>query len=120
MDTTLNTVGIEPQIVHNDLASRAVVSNRSQAHVARKAAAGPVSSFDSEAVQKITEKIQHNIDRMNVSLRFSTYGKDDDRTSVTVVEKETGKVVREIPAEEVQRLQERMEEVIGLIFNGNA
>jgi flagellar protein FlaG len=69
---------------------------------------------------EMTERIQGHLDRMSISLRFSTYGKDNEKISVTVYEKDTGKVIREIPPEEFQRLNEKMEEVIGLIFNGNA
>ena len=94
MDTTLNAIGIEPHLAPDDIASRVVVSRRSQASTTRKAPAGPVKSIDSKAAEEITKRIQHNIDRMNVSLKFSTYGKENDRMSVTVVEKKSGKVVR--------------------------
>ena len=120
MDTTLNTIGNDPHLVPDDLAAKAVVSRRDPASAAGKAPSESVKSSGLQSAQDIAKRIQRNIDRMDVSLKFSTYGKDKDKMSVTVVEKKSGKIVREIPAEEVQRLQERMEEVIGLIFNGNA
>ena len=37
---------------------------------------------------------------------------------IIVTDKETGKVIRQIPQEEMIRLSDKMEEFIGMIFNG--
>ena len=37
--------------------------------------------------------------------------------SVIVTDKDTGKVIREIPPKEIQDLQTKLGELIGLIFN---
>ncbi len=74
-------------------------------------------TVNKETVKKVAENIQKNLDSMNISLAFSTYGEDDKKIAVTVTEKETGKVIREIPSEEVQRLATKMEEMAGMIFN---
>jgi flagellar protein FlaG len=68
-------------------------------------------------VKEMTEKIQEYLDNRDVNIAFSTYGRKNEKISVTVTEKETGKVIREIPAEELQRLSLRMEELMGMIFN---
>ena len=75
-------------------------------------------TVDNEAVKQLAENIQKNLDSMSINLAFSTYGKDGEKIAVTVTEKETGKVIREIPSEEVQRLTVKMEEMVGMIFNG--
>ena len=71
---------------------------------------------DDQVIQELVAKIQeqHN----NISLSFSTYGKKNEKISVTVSEKETGKVIREIPPEEIQQLSGKMEEMLGMLFNG--
>ncbi|MBN2688598.1 MAG: flagellar protein FlaG [Deltaproteobacteria bacterium] len=71
-------------------------------------------------VKEMTEKIQEYLDNRDVNIAFSTYGRKNEKISVTVTEKETGKVIREIPAEELQRLSLRMEELMGMIFNDQA
>ena len=58
------------------------------------------------------------MDRMNIKITFSTYGEKSRRTAVTVSEKETGKVIRKIPPEDLQQLHVKMEELAGMIFNG--
>lgn len=73
--------------------------------------------LNKQEVENLAEKIQSCLDRMNISLNFSTYGKNDERTAVTVTEKETGKKIREIPSEELQQLYLKMNELTGILFN---
>ena len=120
MDTAINPVTIEPLMGANDSSIRIPASSRKAAPETSKKASNILEFMDIETTQRVTEKIQGYLDRMNVSLKFSTYGEKNNKISVTVVEKKSGKVVREIPPEEFQRLQTRIEEVIGLIFNGKA
>lgn len=74
-------------------------------------------SVDNQQVRELTEKLQGYVDKMNINIAFSTYG-GSRKTAVTVSEKETGKLIREIPPEELQRLHVKMEELAGMIFNG--
>jgi flagellar protein FlaG len=57
---------------------------------------------------------------MNISLSFSTYGKQNDEISVTVTDRDTGKIIREIPPKDIQDLQTKLGELIGLIFDHSA
>lgn len=70
-----------------------------------------------ETVQQIVEKMQEQIDSMSVSLQYSTYGRNGERTAVAIVNKETGELIREIPTEELQKLYTKMSELAGMIFN---
>ena len=73
--------------------------------------------LNKQEIKHLTEKVQNCLDKVNINLKFSTYGKDDERTAVAVVEKETGKVIREIPPEELQQLYLKMGELVGMFFN---
>ncbi|RLB94803.1 MAG: hypothetical protein DRH26_00255 [Deltaproteobacteria bacterium] len=73
--------------------------------------------LNKQEVKILTEKIQDSLDRMNINLNFSTYGENDERTAVTVTEKESGKEIREIPSEELQQLYLKMNELTGILFN---
>ena len=75
------------------------------------------SAPSGETVKKMTSMIQESLDSMNINISFSTYGTNSERISVVVKDKETGEVIREMPAEELQRLHVKMEELMGLIFN---
>lgn len=76
---------------------------------------GPVNN---QQARELVEKLQGYIDRMNINLAFSTYGEKSKKTAITVSEKETGKLIRKIPPEELQRLHVKMEELAGMLFNG--
>jgi flagellar protein FlaG len=81
-----------------------------------QAAGGDVNSAQ---VKQMVADMQGQIDSMNVSLQFSLYGENDNKIAVKVVNKDTGNVIREIPAKEMQALQSKMSELVGMIFNEN-
>jgi flagellar protein FlaG len=85
-------------------------------------AKAPVESaaLSSDAVKQLLAQIQGQLESMNISLSFSRYGKNGDSISVVVTEKNTGKVIREIPPKELQNLYTKLGELIGLIFNHSA
>lgn len=68
-----------------------------------------------EAVARLNDTVQ-SIQRQ---LQFSV---DDDsgETIVKVVDRETDKVIRQIPAEEVLKMKENLREIHGLLFNTEA
>jgi flagellar protein FlaG len=68
-------------------------------------------------IKQMIEKMQDQIVNMNVSLQYSTYGDKGEKIAVTVVNKETGQVVREIPSKEIQNLYVKMNELAGIMFN---
>ncbi|MCL5807305.1 MAG: flagellar protein FlaG [Deltaproteobacteria bacterium] len=75
------------------------------------------AEVNNEKMRQMIESMQEQIDSMNVSLQYSTYGERGEKISVTVVNKDTGEVVREIPAKELQSLYAKMSELAGMIFN---
>jgi uncharacterized FlaG/YvyC family protein len=52
---------------------------------------------------------------VNRSLKYRVY--DKNRIAVTVVDKKSGEIIREIPPENLQKLSERMHETIGKFFD---
>jgi uncharacterized FlaG/YvyC family protein len=70
-----------------------------------------------EDVKRMIDEMQSNIKRMNVNLTFSTYGDHGEKVAVIVSDDETGEVIREIPAKEIQNLYGKMSELAGIIFN---
>ncbi len=79
----------------------------------------PAQPMSSEAAAKLVEEIQKKIDSINVGLTFSTYGQNHN-IAVTVIEKNSGDVIREIPPKELQQLADKLDEMIGLIFSKSA
>ena len=72
------------------------------------------------AARALTDEIQERMNKNSISLSFSTYGSGNHKISVTVTDKDTGEVIREIPSEELQRLSGKMEELVGMVFDGRA
>jgi flagellar protein FlaG len=81
-----------------------------------KAQGGSASASPTE-LKQIVEQMQSQLESMNVSVQYSVYGDKDDKVAVKVVDKDTGKVIREIPPKEIQALQDKMSELVGLIFD---
>jgi flagellar protein FlaG len=68
-------------------------------------------------LKQVVEQIQGQLDSMNISLQYSVYGDNDSKIAVKVVDRDTGKVIREIPSKEMQALQTKMRELVGMIFD---
>jgi flagellar protein FlaG len=90
-----------------------LVNNSSQAGQAPGGDA-PVSPAE---LKQAVEQIQGQLDSMNISLQYSVYGENENKIAVKVVDRDTGKVIREIPAKEMQALQVKMSELVGMIFD---
>lgn len=82
----------------------------------RDQAAGAASVGNVQIRQMVAE-MQSQISRMSVSLEFSTYGERGEKIAVVVADKQTGEVIREIPAKEIQNLYAKMTELAGILFN---
>jgi flagellar protein FlaG len=77
-------------------------------------------SAEKERMKQMLQEMQSQIDSMNVSLEFSTYGENGNKIAVVVTDKDTGEVIREIPSKELQSLSAKMREITGIIFNMQA
>lgn len=51
----------------------------------------------------------------NTRLKFTVY--DKNKIAVSVIDKKSGDILREIPHEKLQRLYEQMDEMIGKVFD---
>ena len=52
---------------------------------------------------------------VNTSLKFRVY--DKNKIAVTVLDKKSGDIIREIPPENLQKLSVKMDEMIGKLFD---
>ena len=68
-------------------------------------------------LSELAADVQKNMNIIhNVDLQFSV-NKDSGRIMVTVTDEATGKVIREIPPEEIVRFAEKFDEMVGMIFD---
>ncbi len=67
-------------------------------------------------IKRIISKINENVSRLNKDVKFS-YNDTLKSLVVKVIDVKTGKVIREIPPQEVINLQKKLSEVVGIIFD---
>ena len=68
-------------------------------------------------LSELASDVQKNMNIIhNVNLQFSV-NKESGRIMVIVTDEATGKVIREIPPEEIVRFAEKFDEMVGMIFD---
>ena len=75
--------------------------------------------LDPELLANITEEINEAFRIFNTAISFSV-DKDTGNTIIRILDRETEKVIREIPPEEMLRLASRLTEIIGRIVDETA
>lgn len=94
-----------------------VADDTQTTHVQQKPPAEQVSESQRE---NMVEQFKTAIESLaSVNLKF-TIDKDTDRTVVKVVDKETGKTIRQIPSEEILALDKALTRIQGLLFHDKA
>lgn len=71
-------------------------------------------------MEQMAKERNSSFDSMKVSLRYTVYGENKQKIALKVVNKDTGETIREIPPNEMQSLQAKIGELVGLIFNRKA
>ena len=77
------------------------------------------TSGEEVPVEKLVEIANHYVDRFTTKLSFS-YDPKLDIPMILVKEKDTGKIIRQIPPEQMVSLMKKMEEIAGIIYNRRA
>ncbi len=67
-------------------------------------------------IKRIINKINENVSRLNKDVRFA-YNDTIKSLVVKVIDAKTGRVIREIPPQQVINLQKKLSEVVGIIFD---
>ena len=72
---------------------------------------------DTEVSPSLLNQIQQNINIMHdINLQFLMH-EETGRTMVNVTEQETGKLIRQIPPEQLLDLAAKIDEMIGILFD---
>jgi flagellar protein FlaG len=79
----------------------------------------PVQPKEKQVVEDITKVLNESARLFNISLQFRV-DEDIDRIIVSVFDKDTEKVIRQVPPEEVIELSKSLDRMAGLLFNETA
>lgn len=71
------------------------------------------------SVSEMVDELTKIVDKFTTKIAF-TYDKEAKEPVIIVREKDSGKVIRQIPPEEVLALKKKMQEIAGIIYNGRA
>lgn len=90
-------------------------SVRDRKNTEEKAASSRGQIDVAELVEKVTQQVQ----AFSTKIAFS-YDAERRQASILVTERETGKIIRQIPPQEMLTLMEKMDEITGIIYNRRA
>jgi flagellar protein FlaG len=77
--------------------------------------------IEEKEVKEVVDFLNNSSSLFNLSLSFKvSFNEEIDRVIVSVYDKETDEVVKQIPSEEVVALAERLNEMVGVFFNETA
>ena len=76
----------------------------------------PSASMNAQQTEAVVKSLESYMNALQTSLGFEVNA-DTDRVVVTITNRETKEVIRQIPPEELVSLQERMKELTGIIFS---
>jgi flagellar protein FlaG len=76
-------------------------------------------SISVSETQEIVKSLEKYMNVLQTSLGFRV-NKDTDQVVVTITNRETNEVIRQLPPEELVALRERMKELTGIIFSETA
>jgi len=78
------------------------------------------AEIENEKVREIVEDMNKELEKVDTSIKFKVHesvGSGLNRISIEVVEKDSEKVIAEIPSEEAIEFAEKMETITGLLFD---
>lgn len=76
----------------------------------------PENAQNPEKIRKVVEQIQSISNMFDRKLQFRV-SDELDEVIIKVIDSNTDKVIREIPSAEIQKLQIRIKEALGLLFD---
>ncbi|MBA4369883.1 MAG: hypothetical protein C0403_19825 [Desulfobacterium sp.] len=110
----VNAVEVKNTSIPNDTQYVSGEDSKRQAGIREGKSGGkPISARETE---EIVKSLENYMDVLKTSIGFRV-NTDTDRVVVTITNRETNEVIRQIPPEELVSLQERMKELTGIIFS---
>ncbi len=67
-------------------------------------------------LESMASEVQIHLKRLNTELRFEVDGSVEDLI-VRIVDTETNEVIRQVPSEEMVAIRERLDELIGILYD---
>lgn len=91
-----------------------------QEHKNKEANAKEISEKDAQKIRDTVDKINKELENIDTSIKFKVHDSQEgglNRVSIKVVERDSEKVIIEIPSEEAIEFSEKMDEITGMLFD---
>lgn len=113
--------GINPIKSQEIRGAEAVLAHQNRETAARRVEAEPqkVVQGSQEKIERLAQAMDNYVNSIQRDLKIQVDGDTGD-IMVKVIAKEDGRVIREIPPEELLNLATKMEQMTGALFNENA
>ncbi len=111
----LEIPGIVPSGLYTDVKVKERLQSRHTAVKANRGNISPAPPLDID-IRETLENLEKIISQFNRRFEF-VVDENIDRVIVKVIDKQTDKVIKEIPPEEIQHLLARLKETVGLLVN---
>lgn len=69
-----------------------------------------------EQLQQATDELNEQMDKLNTNIAFA-FSDETERLYIQVLEKDTGKLIREFPSEKARALAGYLKNAVGLLFD---
>lgn len=89
-------------------------------HVNKEVKAKETSEADAQKIRETVDKMNKELKNVDTSIKFKVHESQEgglNRVSIKVVERESEKVIIEIPSEESIEFSEKLDEITGLLFD---
>ncbi len=73
-------------------------------------------ALDAEEIKQALEQVKLYPDQVDKRLKFRV-SEEMERVIVTIIDRNTGEVLKEIPPKEIQQLHKHIQEAMGLLFD---
>ena len=118
MEITQVLQGSQPNI-HVDVLGQDTPGQTREAAVLQEHAQREQQELTREQVRQYTEELRRVSRAFNKRLSFN-YNEDLEQMIVKVIDRDTDKVIKELPPNELQRVHLRIREAIGLLLDESA
>ena len=75
-----------------------------------------VENYEDAKPAEVTKEFNQVSDSLDLGVQFG-YNAEIDTVFISVTDKTTGKVIRQLPTEEAMKIKESMKELVGVLFD---
>ena len=123
---SFGSMPVAPAMVRQDRQKAPVMPVASSAHAEGGALNGKAMSqrqaVSAEQAAQYVQEVQARFDQMGTNLQFSLDGgsSGSEHVVVKITDKKSGELIRQFPSEEILQLRNKLNDLVGMLYDGKA